>query len=177
MDRPLEADDVGAREVGGRLRVTGHDRAQQAGALERLPVVPVSRADHRICALCHDRRVDPTWTSQQCAQEWGVRTPTWLGYVSRGQAPRPLPGDGPKRWDPDAVRSFPRPGAGRSRAAASGEVVALLDEMAEVTAQLDDLRTRQRALARAGKAAGGEVRAMARALGVSPQTVYGWLED
>lgn len=124
----------------------------------------------------HDHLVADTWTGQQCAEAWGVKTPTWLGYVSRGQAPAPLPGSDPKRWDPDAVRSFPRPGAGRSRASASREVVALLDEMAEVTAQIDALQARQRELARAGRSAGAEVRAMARALGVSPQTVYGWLE-
>jgi hypothetical protein len=122
----------------------------------------------------HDHLVAETWTSQQCAAAWGVKTPTWLGYVSRGQAPVPLPGE-PKRWDPDAVRTFPRPGAGRSRAAASPEVVTLLTEMEDVTAQIDALEARQRELARSGKAAGAEVRAMARALAVSPQTVYGWL--
>ena len=105
-----------------------------------------------------------------------MKTPTWLGYVSRGQAPAPLPGDGPKHWDPDAVRSFPRPGAGRSRAAASPEVVALLEQMAEVTEQIDALQGRQRELARSGKAAGAEVRAMSRALGISPQTLYAWLD-
>lgn len=118
----------------------------------------------------------PTWTSSQCAEAWGVKTPTWLGYVSRGQAPAPLPGSDPKRWDPDAVRSFPRPGAGRSRAAANPEATALLEEMALTAAQIDELRVRQRELARAGRSAGAEVRSMARALGVSPQTVYGWLE-
>lgn len=120
--------------------------------------------------------VPETWTSQQCAEAWGVKTPTWLGYVSRGQAPPPLPGP-QKRWDPDAVRDFPRPGAGRSRSAASPEVLGLLDDMAEVTTRIDELQARQRELARAGKAAGAEMRAMARALGVSPQTVYGWLEN
>jgi hypothetical protein len=124
----------------------------------------------------HDHRVADTWTSQQCAEAWGVKTPTWLGYVSRGQAPAPLPGDGPKRWDPDAVRTFPRPGAGRSRAAASPEVVTLLEEMAGVTEQIDALQARQRELARSGRAAGAEVRAMARALGISPQTLYAWLD-
>jgi transposase len=53
--------------------------------------------------------------------------------------------------------------------------VTLLEEMADVAARIDELRARQRELARAGKAEGVEIRAMARALGVSPQTVYGWL--
>lgn len=125
----------------------------------------------------HGRVAETAWSSQQCAEAWGVKGPTWLGYVSRGQAPAPLPGDGPKRWDPDAVRTFPRPGAGRSRAAASPEVVSLLEAMAAVTTQIDDLQARQRELAQAGRTAGAEVRAMARALGVSPQTVYGWLDQ
>lgn len=123
-----------------------------------------------------DHPVAETWTSRKCAEAWGVKTPTWLGYVSRGQAPAPLPGTDPKRWDPDAVRSFPRPGVGRSRAAATAEATALLEEMADTAARIDELRARQRELARAGRAAGAEVRAMARALAVSPQTVYGWLE-
>lgn len=119
-----------------------------------------------------------TWTSDECAAAWGVRTPTWLGYVSRGQAPEPLPGHDEqrrRRWDAEAVRSFPRPGAGRARAGASPEAAELLREMAEVTGALDELRARQRELAHEGKAQGVEIRAMARALGVSPQTVYGWL--
>ncbi|HEY0814576.1 MAG TPA: hypothetical protein VGE11_14955 [Pseudonocardia sp.] len=118
-----------------------------------------------------------TWSSEQCAEAWGVKITTWLGYVSRGQAPAALAGDGPRRWDAAEVRAFPRPGAGRSRAAAGTEVVQLLDQMTEVSAQIDALHARQRELARAAKAAGAEVRAMARALGVSPQTVYGWLES
>ena len=105
-----------------------------------------------------------------------MKTPTWLGYVSRGQAPPPLPGR-ERRWDPDAVRNFPRPGAGRSRSATSPEVLGLLDEMTGTATRVDELRARQRELAREGRAAGAEVRAMARALGVSPQTVYGWLEN
>ena len=119
-----------------------------------------------------------TWTSDECAQAWGVKTPTWLGYVSRGQAPAPLPdlGERGRRWDPEAVRAFPRPGAGRTRSGASPEAGALLAEMTEVAARIDELRERQRELARAGRAAGAETRAMARALGVSPQTVYGWLD-
>jgi DNA-directed RNA polymerase specialized sigma24 family protein len=119
-----------------------------------------------------------TWTSHECAAAWGVKTPTWLGYVARGQAPQPLPGHDEKRrrrWDAEAVRSFPRPGVGRARAGAGAEAVTLLEEMADVAARIDELRARQRELARAGKAEGVEIRAMARALGVSPQTVYGWL--
>ncbi|MBA3906225.1 MAG: hypothetical protein H0X35_05995 [Pseudonocardiales bacterium] len=118
-----------------------------------------------------------TWSSQECAEAWGVKSATWLGYVSRGQAPAPLQGTDPRRWDAAEVRAFPRPGAGRSRAAANPEVIQLLDQMADTTAQIDALQTRQRDLARTAKAAGAEVRAMARALGVSPQTVYGWLES
>ncbi|NMI00499.1 sigma-70 family RNA polymerase sigma factor [Pseudonocardia sp. K10HN5] len=121
-----------------------------------------------------------TWTSRECAEAWGVKTPTWLGYVARGQAPQPLPGYDEKRrrrWDAEAVRSFPRPGAGRTRAGATPDAVALLDEMSEVAERIDRLRVRQRELLRAGKAKGLEIRAMARALGVSPQTAYSWLDD
>ncbi|WP_300006788.1 hypothetical protein [Pseudonocardia sp.] len=117
-----------------------------------------------------------TWTARECAQAWGVRESTWAGYVSRGQAPAPLPGDGPRRWDADTVRTYPRPGAGRSRAAANPQARALLEEMAEVAAALARLRSRQRELARAGRDAGAETRAIARASEVSPQTVYGWLQ-
>jgi DNA-directed RNA polymerase specialized sigma24 family protein len=120
-----------------------------------------------------------TWTSAECAAAWGVQPATWLGYVSRGQAPPPLPGTderGRRRWDPDAVRAFPRPGAGRSRAAATPENTALLDAMTRLADELDALRDRQRELARAARASGVEVRAIARALRVSPQTVYGWLD-
>lgn len=117
-----------------------------------------------------------TWTSHECAAAWGVKPTTWLGYVSRGQAPPALPGS-PKRWDTDAVRTFPRPGAGRSRSGAGPEAEALLAEMAEVATEIGTLRDRQQELARAGRAAGAETRAMARALGVSPQTVYGWIAE
>ncbi len=122
-----------------------------------------------------ERDMTESWTSQQCAQAWGVRPATWLGYVGRGQAPPALPGT-PRRWDAEAVRTFPRPGVGRSRAGAGPGAEALLAEMADVATRLTDLRTRQQELARSGQAAGAEVRAMARALGVSPQTVYGWLD-
>lgn len=108
-----------------------------------------------------------------------MKTPTWLGYVARRQAPQPLPGHderGRRRWDAETVRTFPRPGAGKARAGAAPAAVALLEELAAVAARIDELRARQRELARAGRAEGAEVRAMARALGVSPQTVYGWLD-
>lgn len=118
-----------------------------------------------------------TWTSARCAQEWDVKPATWLGYVSRGQAPAALPGDGPRRWDPEEVRGFPRPGVGRSRAGAGPEAEATLAEMAGVADEIGALRDRQRALARAGRDHGAEVRAIARASRVSPQTVYGWLAE
>lgn len=117
-----------------------------------------------------------TWTSAECAAAWGVRPPTWLGYVSRGQAPEPLPGDGPtKRWDADEVRAFPRPGMGHSRASAGAEAEELLARMREIAAQIDALHARQRELLIDGKAGGLEISAMAKALGISRQTAYGWL--
>ncbi|HEX5120786.1 MAG TPA: hypothetical protein VFW65_36860 [Pseudonocardiaceae bacterium] len=117
-----------------------------------------------------------TWTSAECAAAWGVKTPTWLGYVSRGQAPQPLPGGGAtKRWDADEVRAFPRPGVGHSRAGAGAEAEELLAEMRDVAAEIETLRTRQRELLVEGKASGLELSAMAKALGISRQTAYGWL--
>jgi len=118
-----------------------------------------------------------TWTSTECADAWGVKPATWLGYVSRGQAPAPLPGDGRRLWDADEVRGYVRPGVGRSRAGAGPAAEALLAEMADVAAQIDDLRARQRALLADGKDQGLEIRAMARASRISPQTAYGWLGD
>jgi hypothetical protein len=47
--------------------------------------------------------------------------------------------------------------------------------MAEVAARVDELRARQRELLESGKAEGLEVRAMSRALKISPQTAYSWL--
>ena len=47
-----------------------------------------------------------------------VKPATWLGYVSRGQAPSPLPARdarGRRLWSAQQVRGFPRPGVGRSR--------------------------------------------------------------
>ncbi|MFC4944141.1 hypothetical protein [Pseudonocardia sp. GCM10023141] len=119
-----------------------------------------------------------TWTSAECAAAWGVKTPTWLGYVSRGQAPEPLPGtSSPKLWDAEAVRRFPRPGAGRSRAGAGPEAAALIAQMEEVAAGIAELQARQRELLAAGKEQGLETSAMARALGISRQTAYGWLSS
>jgi hypothetical protein len=116
-----------------------------------------------------------SWTAAECAAAWDVKPATWLGYVSRGQAPPPLPGDGPRRWDAAAVRAFPRPGAGRSRAGAGPEAEALLAAMREVAAQVEALQDRRRALLRDGRDRGLEVAAMARALGISRQTATSWL--
>ncbi len=116
-----------------------------------------------------------TWTAQECADAWGVKAPTFLGYVSRGQAPAPLaePGpDGRRRWDADAVRSWPRPGVGRSRAGATPEATALLDAL---HAAADGPPDRQAELLARGRELGLEVSAMARALGVSRHTAYAWL--
>jgi hypothetical protein len=120
-----------------------------------------------------------TWTAARCAQEWGVKPGTWAGYVSRGQAPPPLPGPdarGRKVWDAEAVRSFPRPGSGRSRAGAGPEADALLAEMRAVAAEVEYLRGRQRELLRAGRGQGLEITPMAKALGISRQTAYSWLD-
>lgn len=109
-----------------------------------------------------------------------MKPATWLGYVSRGQAPQPLPGtdeQGRRRWDAEAVRSFPRPGVGRSRAGAGPEAEALLARMREVAAQIEELRSRQRELLVEGKRQGLEVLAMSRALGISRQTAYSWLDE
>jgi DNA-directed RNA polymerase specialized sigma24 family protein len=105
-----------------------------------------------------------------------VQVGTWLGYVSRGQAPAPLPGDGPRRWDADAVRAFPRPGAGRSRAGATPEAEELLARMREVAAELAALQERQRELLTEGAERGVETSAMAKALGISRQTAASWLK-
>ncbi|QJY49844.1 hypothetical protein HOP40_32140 [Pseudonocardia broussonetiae] len=119
--------------------------------------------------------VSEAWTAQECADAWGVKLATWHGYVSRGQAPAPL-ADG-RTWDADAVRTFPRPGAGRSRAGATPRAEELLAEMAEVAAGIEELRVRQRELLATGKREGLEVLAMARALGISRQTAATWLRD
>jgi DNA-directed RNA polymerase specialized sigma24 family protein len=119
-----------------------------------------------------------TWTAEECAAAWGVKTPTWLGYVSRAQAPPALPerdADGRRLWDADEVRTFRRPGSGRSRAGATDAAGDLLDEMREVAEQLEALRHRQRELLTAGKEQGLEIAPMAAALGISRQTAYSWL--
>jgi hypothetical protein len=124
--------------------------------------------------------VTQRWTSAECAAAWGVKPATWLGYVSRGQAPQPLPepdDQGHRLWDADEVRGFPRPGAGRSRSGAGPEAEALLGQMREVADRMEELRARQRELLSAGKRQGLEISAMAKALGISRQTAYGWLAD
>ncbi len=121
---------------------------------------------------------DPeSWSTAECAAAWGVKPATWLGYVSRGQAPAPLPGDGPRRWDPAAVQAFPRPGVGRSRAGAGPAADELLDRMRATAAELERLQSAQRTLLAEGAAAGMETSAMARALGISRQTAYSWLKS
>ncbi|MBN9110681.1 MAG: hypothetical protein J0I34_18115 [Pseudonocardia sp.] len=118
-----------------------------------------------------------TWTSDECAQAWGVKTTTWLGYVSRRQAPRPLDTGGRRKlWDAEEVRTWPRPGAGRSRSGAGPQAEALLAEMGEVADRIDELRSRQQELLCEGKQLGLEIRAMARASRISPQTAYGRLD-
>ena len=117
-----------------------------------------------------------TWTADECAAAWGVKTATWSGYVSRGQAPKPLPGgEGSRLWDADEVRRFPRPGSGRTRTGASPQAERLLAEMRQVGQQIDELRNRQRELLTSGQEHGLEIQAMARALGISRQTAYSWL--
>lgn len=121
---------------------------------------------------------DETWTAEECARAWGVKPATWLGYVSRGQAPAALPEpdrSGRRQWDAEAVRRFPRPGAGRSRAGATARADELLGEMREVAEQVERLRAAQRELLRTGRGAGLEILAMSRALGISRQTAYSWL--
>ena len=120
------------------------------------------------------------WTSDECAAAWGVKTTTWLGYVSRGQAPPPLEeraDRGRRLWDASAVRAFPRPGAGRSRAGAGPEAEALLAEMRAAAEGGKELRDRQRELLAAGRAQGLEIASMAAALGISRHTAYSWLGE
>jgi predicted DNA-binding transcriptional regulator AlpA len=120
--------------------------------------------------------VSETWTSAECAAAWGVRTSTWLGYVSRGQAPKPVPGAGAtNRWDAEEVRAFPRPGVGHSRAGTGAEAEELLARMRKVAAEIEALHAQQRELLIEGKESGLEITAMAKALGISRQTAYGWL--
>jgi hypothetical protein len=122
--------------------------------------------------------VSERWTGAECAAAWGVKPATWLGYVSRGQAPQPLavPDEqGRRQWDADEVRGWPRPGVGRSRTGVGPEAEALLGQMREVADRIEELRGRQRELLSAGKRDGLEISAMAKALGISRQTAYGWL--
>src|SRR5207245_2018905 len=45
--------------------------------------------------------VSERWTGAECAAAWSVKPATWLGYVSRGQAPQPLSGpdaQGRRQW-------------------------------------------------------------------------------
>jgi hypothetical protein len=121
-----------------------------------------------------------TWTADECAAAWQVKTLTFMGYVSRGQAPAPLPERdrrGRRRGNADEVRNYPRPGPGRSRAGASEEAEALLDEMREVAERIEKLRVRQRELLATGAERDLEIAAMAKALGISRQTAYSWLRD
>ncbi|WP_232668250.1 hypothetical protein [Pseudonocardia sp. TRM90224] len=118
------------------------------------------------------------WSSAECAQAWGVKTTTWMGYVSRGQAPGPLPEVGPngrRFWDAEEVRRFPRPGSGRTRTGAAPAADELLERMREVAAGIEELRARQRELLAEGEEQGLEILAMARASGISRQTAYSWL--
>jgi DNA-directed RNA polymerase specialized sigma24 family protein len=80
-------------------------------------------------------------------------------------------------WAADAVRGFPRPGVGRSRAGATPEATQLLTRMREVAARVAELRDEQRELLLVGKREGLEIMAMARALGISRQTAYSWLAE
>ena len=120
------------------------------------------------------------WTADECAAAWGVRTATWLGYVSRGHAPQALPErdeQGRRLWDAVAVRTFPRPGPGHSRRSARGDADRLLSEMREVAHRLEELREQQKELLVEGKEQGLEIKTMAHALGISRQTAYSWLAD
>ena len=49
--------------------------------------------------------------------------------------------------------------------------------MQEVAERMQELRAQQRELLVAGQRHGLEILAMARALGISRQTAYAWLED
>jgi hypothetical protein len=54
-----------------------------------------------------------TWTRAQCAEHWGIKPDTWSGYVSRGQAPKPILHVGrTPLWDADQVKGWHRPGPG-----------------------------------------------------------------
>lgn len=58
-----------------------------------------------------------TWTATECAEFCGLARDTWTSYVSRGQAPKPLPGfdeQRQRRWSAELVREWQanRPGPG-----------------------------------------------------------------
>ena len=70
-----------------------------------------------------------TWTADRCAEEWDVAVATWRGYVATDRAPRPLPGydeQRRRRWSPEAVRTYPRPGQGQRTDLAAGKIGELL---------------------------------------------------
>ncbi|MDQ2706302.1 MAG: hypothetical protein M3Z25_01070 [Actinomycetota bacterium] len=81
--------------------------------------------------------ITETWTSDECAEAWGVKTSTWLGYVSRGQAPPPQTDHDERSrrlWDAEEVRRFPAAGGGSRARRSRPESEALLEEMREVAA-------------------------------------------
>jgi DNA-directed RNA polymerase specialized sigma24 family protein len=122
--------------------------------------------------------LDETWTAEECAAAWGVKPATWLGYVSRAQAPPALADrdeHGRRVWDAAAVRAFPRPGSGHSRRGAQTGADQLLAEMREVASRLEELREHQKELLVEGRELGLEITTMAHALGISRQTAYSWL--
>lgn len=71
------------------------------------------------------------WLAARCAAEWKVAESSWRAYVSTGRAPKPLPGYDElrrRRWLPQAVRDYPRPGQGQRNdltAQHVGEMLAL----------------------------------------------------
>ena len=117
-----------------------------------------------------------TWTAEECAAAWGVKTPTWLGYVSRAQAPPALPqrdAGGRRLWDADGGPPLPPPGSGRSRAGAS-------DAAGGCWRDARGGRAARRAAPAAGAAPGGQGagpgdRADGGGAGISRQTAYSWL--
>lgn len=85
-----------------------------------------------------------TWTVKDCADAWEITPATWRKYVSDDRAPQPLPGydeQRQRRWDPETVRSFPRPGRGaRTDVTAQriGELMALARTLAEAVGRYDE---------------------------------------
>jgi hypothetical protein len=71
-----------------------------------------------------------TWTVSRCAQEWGISPSTWRSYVAAGRAPEPLPGydeNRQRRWLPQAVRDYRRPGRGTRTDLATRHGIAIYD--------------------------------------------------